>query len=112
MKLKTFRPAWIPPRLPPRVVSTKPKRKADSVRGLPNNFYQSAAWRELRAAKLRTHPACERCMRRGVSKLAELVHHVESIEVAPSRALDLTNLESSCRRCHNRLHPEKGRARG
>lgn len=106
-KLVVFRPSWIPKRLPPRQDQHQAERKA---RHLPSvNFYQSKAWRDLRALKLSRDPLCERCERNGVSQIAEVVHHVKPVETSPELALDVDNTESVCKRCHNRAHPEKGK---
>lgn len=81
------------------------KRNKDAKR-----FYNSAAWKRLRLLALqRDHYLCQPCLRRGVLTPADDVHHIEPIEKAPDRALDLDNVESICDACHNREHPEKGK---
>lgn len=68
-------------------------------------FYGTAAWRNVRkAALIRDHYWCCRCRKRP----ADTVHHLIHVEDAPEKAMDLDNLQSICRQCHNQLHPEKG----
>ena len=56
-------------------------------------------WAAVRAIKLRTGPLCERC-----GKVATVVHHVVPVEDRPDLRLDLANLESLCRSCHEIEH--------
>lgn len=72
-------------------------------------FYQSAAWRKLRAEKLAIDPLCEHCRRRGRFVQAKHVHHVKPRAEFPELALDLANLESACPPCHNRIEPRTRR---
>jgi 5-methylcytosine-specific restriction endonuclease McrA len=68
-------------------------------------FYNSTAWRECRALKLRANPACEVCYRdRRAVVRATHVHHVEELSEVPDKALDLSNLQALCGPCHSRLH--------
>ena len=63
------------------------------------------AWRRLReAALIRDHYWCARCGRRP----ADTVHHIVPVTERPDLAMELNNLQSLCRQCHNQLHPEKG----
>lgn len=78
-------------------------------------FYKSAAWLRKRAKILRRDKyLCAECRRynrrdsRGLPIEAVTVHHIVPLEVDPSRRLDETNLQSLCKACHNRKHPEKG----
>lgn len=65
-------------------------------------FYNSAAWRSTRAAYLLQHPLCEigQCTPRAP---AVEVHHRETIEEAPDKALEWGNLQASCKACHSRV---------
>lgn len=72
-------------------------------------FYGSEAWARAReAALLRDHYWCARCGRRA----ATTVHHIQPRKLRPDLALALDNLQSLCPRCHNQLHPERGRRGG
>lgn len=83
-------------------------------RGRPpeaRQFYNSAAWQKAReAALVRDHYLCQPCLRRERLTPAVAVHHIKPIETHPELALVLDNLESTCLACHNKEHPEKGRA--
>ena len=57
-----------------------------------------AAWRRLRAAKLRSCPLCERC-----GAVATVVHHKDKNQWNCS----WDNLESLCRDCHEEHHGRK-----
>ena len=73
-------------------------RRTSSQRGY------DAHWRKVRALKLRMNPLCERC-----GMVAQVVHHIKEVDARPDLRLDLGNLESLCRRCHEIEH---GRLRG
>jgi 5-methylcytosine-specific restriction protein A len=55
-----------------------------------------ADWRALRAAVLREHPTCVMCEAEGVERPARMVDHIVSINVAPERRLDPSNLMPLC----------------
>lgn len=76
-------------------------RRYDAARQDDKNFYSSAAWREVRAAKLRANPLCEECGRSGRVELAVHVHHRVPRKERPELALEMSNLESLCLPCHN-----------
>lgn len=63
-------------------------------------FYASVAWRRLRGLKLSLNPLCERCEANGVTIPTDDVHHIEARTERPDLALELSNLESLCDRCH------------
>lgn len=66
-------------------------------------FYNSAAWRRARLAYLVSHPICEIVTSgRACSAPATEVHHRESLDARPDLALDPTNFEAGCKRCHSR----------
>ena len=64
-------------------------------------FYDSVAWKRVRRLKLATAPLCERCQSRGLTVVADQVHHKQELRDRPDLALDVANLESLCRCCHN-----------
>ncbi len=87
---KTVRRPWIP------------ERGFQEGRLHPNTkFYQSKAWRDLRAVKLEQSPLCEECARHGITTLAQVVDHIVPINKGGAR-LDMDNLQSLCHPCHNR----------
>ena len=87
---KTCRRPWLP------------KQNLQSGRQHSNTeFYQSSAWRKLRAVKLHQQPLCEECLRRGIMTPAQMVDHIRPINKGGA-ALDQKNLQSLCHACHNR----------
>lgn len=74
-------------------------------------FYHSMPWRRARNAYMREgHGLCERCLRKGVYRKADIVHHKIHLSPAnindPTVTLDFANLERVCRDCHAKEHPE------
>ncbi|MBD1373726.1 HNH endonuclease [Hazenella sp. IB182357] len=76
-------------------------------------FYKSAAWKKAReTVLLRDHYLCQFCFMGNKIVQADIVHHIEHLSERPDKALDADNLISVCAKCHNRLHPEKGKRGG
>jgi 5-methylcytosine-specific restriction enzyme A len=67
-------------------------------------FYNSAAWKRLRALVLRAHPLCRECLERGLVVEATIAHHVQDRLRRPDLALDRSNLVGVCAPCHSRHH--------
>ena len=63
-------------------------------------FYQSAAWRAVRAAFLREHPLCVQCAARGRVVAAVVVDHVVPIKDGGAR-FDTGNCQALCISHHN-----------
>ena len=76
-------------------------------------FYSSKAWQDCRNeyAK-RRHHLCEDCLRRGIYRPGEIVHHKIELDPVniekPEVALNFENLELLCRECHARRHESSG----
>ena len=76
-------------------------------------FYSSKAWQDCRNeyAKRRNH-LCEDCLRRGIYRPGEIVHHKIELDPVniekPEIALNFENLELLCRECHARRHEQSG----
>ena len=64
-------------------------------------FYQSTAWRKLRALKLEQEPMCEECLKAGRLTPAQMVDHIVPINKGGA-SLDIENLQSLCNACHAR----------
>ena len=80
----------------------QPKRKAfEGYRHHNVEFYQSTAWRKLRAIKLNEEPMCEKCARLGRLIPAQMVDHIVPINKGGGD-LDKSNLQSLCNACHAR----------
>lgn len=73
------------------------RRGFDAERG----FYQSAAWRAVRATFLREHPLCGHCQQRGRVVQAVVADHVRPLKDGGAR-FDGANLQALCVSCHNR----------
>jgi len=72
-------------------------------------FYKSKKWRTLRAKVLeRDNHECQWCKKDGKVTLrndATLeVDHIKELEKYPELALDMNNLRTLCRDCHNKRH--------
>ena len=80
----------------------QPRRKAfEGYRHHTTEFYQSTAWRKLRAIKLDENPMCEECARSGRLTPAQMVDHIVPINKGGAE-LDIDNLQSLCNACHAR----------
>lgn len=76
-------------------------------------FYSSAAWQACRNEYARDrHYLCENCLRRGIYKPGEIVHHKIELDPVninnPEIALNFDNLELLCRDCHAAMHEQSG----
>ena len=77
-------------------------------------IYNSTRWRRLREAKMISDPLCEMCLRKGITRPATDVHHMQSfmdamdMETRRVLAFDPTNLMSLCDECHIGIHKRKG----
>ncbi len=84
----------------------------------------SKRWKELRAAYLRTHEDCERCIEDGKAAgvpdgwhtPAVDVHHIVPCETAETLAemerlaFSVSNLRALCIPCHVKTHKEMGKS--
>lgn len=85
-------------------------------REFAKKFYSSKQWQDCRNnyAAMRGH-LCENCLRRGIYRPGEIVHH--KIEVRPENinnpevTLNFDNLCLLCRECHAEQHKEYSRDR-
>ena len=81
-------------------------------------IYNSREWKELRIAKLRQQPLCERCLSQNYVRSAHCVHHIVPIETAATMeemkrlafcsymSNPLDGLMSLCDECHHKIHEE------
>ena len=77
-------------------------------------FYKSKKWQKVRAYVWgRDKGLCQRCLRNGIIKAGDTVHHI--IEISPENikdeaiALNPDNLETLCRDCHAAVHKREKR---
>jgi 5-methylcytosine-specific restriction protein A len=69
--------------------------------GEANGFYNGKAWRTLAKRQLQREPLCAECFKNGRVNTAVIADHVVPIKQGGAR-LDIDNLQSLCRACHNR----------
>lgn len=79
-------------------------------------FYSSKTWQDCRNEYMKcARYLCENCMRRGIYKPGEIVHHKIEIDPItinnPEVALNFDNLELLCRECHAEMHNESSKGR-
>ena len=72
-------------------------------------FYKSKAWQRTRAAyAANVGGLCEECLRRGLVRAGEIVHHKQPLTPGnindPAVVLSFGNLELLCRDCHAARH--------
>lgn len=77
-------------------------------------FYSSKQWQDCRDEYMKqAHYLCENCLKKGIYKPAEIVHHIIEIDPVtiecPEISLCFDNLEAVCRECHNEYHDNRGR---
>ena len=63
-------------------------------------FYHSPQWKKVRAIKMNRNPFCEICSANNRYARAEIVDHIVEIRDGGA-ALNIDNLQSLCRTCHN-----------
>lgn len=83
-------------------------------------FYKSDDWLELRDNVLRdAHYECQLCLKDGIYKRAEMVHHINEVRKRPDLALTREfidpvthekreNLIALCNSCHEKVHDRCG----
>lgn len=78
-----------------------------------NKLINSWRWQQLRKAKFIRNPICEECVRVGIARPTEEVHHVVPVESGRDEAemaklaYDIDNLQSLCKECHAAKHQRK-----
>ncbi len=66
------------------------------------HFYRSKHWHDLRKVVLEhDNYLCQYCRAIGIVTPAKTVDHIVPIEWQPSKMADITNLTSTCSRCHH-----------
>lgn len=61
-----------------------------------------AAWKRLRALKLRETPLCEQCAEMGRDEPATVVHHLDPISSGGKVLCPIERLQSVCLPCHSK----------
>lgn len=83
------------------------------AKAFAKKFYSSKAWQTCRNEYARDrHYLCENCLRKGIYKVGEIVHHKIEIDPVninnPEITLNFNNLELLCRDCHAAMHEQSG----
>lgn len=86
------------------------------ARDFAKSFYSSKRWQDCRNGYARSVGfLCENCLRRGIYKPGDIVHHrieIDPININnPEVALNWNNLELLCRECHAEAHDERKKDR-
>lgn len=73
------------------------------------DIYNSKKWKTLRNYYIKNHPLCYICELKGVAKIAEDVHHIDSFsryigDERIEKAFDINNLMTLCKYHHSQLH--------
>ncbi len=61
--------------------------------------YSTARWQRYRAWYMARHALCENCLQHGITKAADMVHHIISIR-SGGDMYNESNTESLCNPCH------------
>ena len=86
------------------------------ARDFAKSFYSSKRWQDCRNGYARSVGfLCENCLRRGIYKPGDIVHHrieIDPININnPEVALNWNNLELLCRECHAEAHDSRKKSR-
>lgn len=86
----------------------------DMAKTFARKFYSSKQWQDCRNEYMKqAHYLCENCLRKGIYKPAEIVHHkieLNPINIEyPEISLNFDNLEAVCRECHDEYHDNHGK---
>lgn len=85
----------------------KKPRERTYNKGAYQDVYNTPRWKGLRAEKVRNNPLCEECLRKGIVKQTEEVHHIIPIDIDnldEDLAYGYDNLISLCIPCHKEAH--------
>lgn len=75
-----------------------------------HKLYNTSKWQKLRNAYLMQHPLCEKCLEKGLTVVAEEIHHVKPISTGIDElemkdlAYNPNNLIALCKSCHHEIH--------
>lgn len=73
-------------------------------------FYHSGRWKAFaESIRRRDRYKCQLCKRFGKDVPGNIVHHIKEREEYPELAYDPNNCVTLCEKCHNKMHPGKGR---
>ena len=99
----------MPSRVPSYRKPSLPRPAAEQTKKQQNPFYSRRAWRGsenrkgVRELQLEAEPLCRVCKEQGRLTEATQVHHVVKVKDDEELALDMGNLWSVCKPCHDML---------
>ena len=83
------------------------RKRYDKYERDPNiNKTYGRAWKRIRDRHIREHPLCEECLKHGIYKPAEEVHH--KLPLSQGGTHEQRNLIALCQPCHSKIHAERG----
>jgi 5-methylcytosine-specific restriction protein A len=97
--------------MPPNNIALYAPRPPQDIRPSAAKRGYNRTWNKVRAVKLVGNPLCEECLKAGIVKQAEEVHHIKPVAEFPELRLAIDNLQSLCRVCHNKKTAEEKRNR-
>ena len=81
------------------------------ARNYARKFYSSKAWEKKSKAYRKSHPLCERCLKKGIYTRSTCVHHKIHIDQDNYRDIHIlfgdSNLEALCDLCHAEEHSKR-----
>ena len=97
----------------PVLKKNKTSKDTSSKRKERQDIYNTSKWRKLRDAKLLNNPLCEVCLANNIITPADDIHHIISFLSTNDQlkrlelAYNYDNLQSICRKCHQKEHNRK-----
>ncbi|EOI42832.1 hypothetical protein UIS_00691 [Enterococcus faecium EnGen0313] len=85
----------------PTKVSTTTYQQRKEQGGKYFWFYKSKPWKHASYQYRLNNPCCEKCLKAGIVRKADVVDHIIEIRDDYSKRLDEENLQSLCHACHN-----------
>ena len=84
------------------------------MKDFAKTFYKSKAWQRVRESVMqRDGRLCVDCMKQGLYRPAEEVHHITELTPEnindPEISLNMDNLVSLCKECHQKRHGARER---
>ena len=73
-----------------------------AAKPLHNKWYSDPQWRRIRAIQLKLKPLCADCLARDILRPACIVDHIDPHKGDWSKFTDPDNLQSLCKKCHDR----------
>jgi 5-methylcytosine-specific restriction protein A len=77
------------------------RKQYDRDRAADHRFYNSTAWRRVRAVVLARDPVCVLCLKLGRVTISTIADHIKERKAHPELALDADNCRGTCSPCHS-----------